>query len=241
MDGYAPLNTLKPVAENIWIVDGPSISFYKIPFTTRMTVIRLKNGDLWLHSPTKITPDLQAEIAHLGPVRHLIAPSWLHYAYIHEWQTAFPEARAYTAPGVMERALKMGVPMRSDEELTDIAAAAWAGQIEQMIVKGRKVFHEAIFYHRSSKTLIFTDFFENIPKRMLPIWFRPFARLLGILAPNAGMPRDMRMTFIKRHDQLRSYVQQMIDWAPERIIFSHGDWYKSDGVKHLKRAFRWLF
>ena len=29
---YEPLNTLKPVAEDIWIVDGPAIRFYGMPF-----------------------------------------------------------------------------------------------------------------------------------------------------------------------------------------------------------------
>ena len=75
MVGYAPLNTLKPVGDDIWIVDGPSIKFYKLPFTTRMTVVRLQNGDIWVHSPTKICGDLKDQIDALGPVRHLIAPN----------------------------------------------------------------------------------------------------------------------------------------------------------------------
>lgn len=33
MKDYAPLNQLKPVAENIWIVDGPQIKLMKIPFS----------------------------------------------------------------------------------------------------------------------------------------------------------------------------------------------------------------
>ncbi|HUU24995.1 MAG TPA: hypothetical protein VMW68_05460, partial [Methyloceanibacter sp.] len=52
---YSPLNTLKPVFENVWIVDGPVIAFGmpwpKLPFPTRMTVIRLAGGDLFIHSP----------------------------------------------------------------------------------------------------------------------------------------------------------------------------------------------
>ena len=58
MTGYEPLNVLKPVVEDLWIVDGPRISFYGAPFPTRMTVIRLGSGDLFLHSPTAPTPEL---------------------------------------------------------------------------------------------------------------------------------------------------------------------------------------
>ena len=39
---YAPLNALKPIARDVWIVDGPEIRFgylgLKLPFPTRMTV-----------------------------------------------------------------------------------------------------------------------------------------------------------------------------------------------------------
>lgn len=32
----------------------------------------------------------------------------------------------------------------------------------------------------------------------------------------------------------------MIVWAPERIIIAHGRRYEKDGVKELRRAFRWV-
>lgn len=56
---YEPLNLLKQVDKNIWIVDGPVIYWMRFPFPTRMTVIKLNNGDVFLHSPTPITNDLR--------------------------------------------------------------------------------------------------------------------------------------------------------------------------------------
>jgi hypothetical protein len=56
---YEPINIYKPVAPNIGIVDGPfeylTVGGVRLPlpFTTRMTVVRLSNGDLFLHSPIK--------------------------------------------------------------------------------------------------------------------------------------------------------------------------------------------
>ena len=49
--GYEPLFWLKPVAPNVWIADGGWIGFYGLPFPTRMTVIRLADGSIWVHSP----------------------------------------------------------------------------------------------------------------------------------------------------------------------------------------------
>jgi Domain of unknown function (DUF4336) len=81
---YAPLNVLKPVvAGAVWIVDGPEIEFnwlgLSLPFPTRMTLIRLAGGDVWVHSPTAPDTALLAAVRALGPVRWLIAPNTLHY------------------------------------------------------------------------------------------------------------------------------------------------------------------
>ena len=72
---YAPLDTLKAVADDIWIVDGPLIRFgflgIRFPFPTRMTIVRTPGG-LFLHSPTRLTPTLQTEVTRLGPVRWIV-------------------------------------------------------------------------------------------------------------------------------------------------------------------------
>ena len=69
---YEPINTYKPVAANIGIVDGPfeylTVGGAKlpIPFTTRMTVVCLSNGDLFLHSPIKFHKEAGQRAAGAG-------------------------------------------------------------------------------------------------------------------------------------------------------------------------------
>ena len=98
---YSPLNSLKKIADNLWIVDGEEVlmnfKLFKVPFSTRMTVIRLQNGGLWVHSPIKPSDNLLFEIKQLGEVKHLIAPNVLHYSYINEWHELFPEAEVWLA------------------------------------------------------------------------------------------------------------------------------------------------
>jgi hypothetical protein len=238
--GYEPLLTLKPVAEEIWIVDGPAIRFYGMPFPTRMTVVRLASGALWLHSAVHLTEGLAAEVAALGQVAHLVAPNWLHYAYLPEWQARFPNAVTWAAPGVRKRAARRRSPARFDRDLADEAPPDWAGEVEQMIVRGSRVHHEAVFFHRKSRTLILTDLIENFEPAKLPWWMRILARRTHITDPDGQMPRDMRLTFFGREDKLRAAVERMIGWAPERVILAHGRWYRTDGVAELKRAFRWV-
>src|SRR5215207_3317939 len=87
---YEPINVYKPVAPDIGIVDGPfeyltvGGTRLPLPFTTRMTAVRLSNGDLFLHSPIEFTERLAEELQGLGNVRHLVSPNQFHYAHIGE-------------------------------------------------------------------------------------------------------------------------------------------------------------
>jgi Domain of unknown function (DUF4336) len=240
MQSYAPLDTLKPLARDIWIIDGQAIHFYAMPFSTRATVVRLSGGDIWVHSPTRLSADLATEVAALGPVAHLVAPNWLHYAHMARWQARFPKARSWAAPGVRARAESRGVALKFDADLEDTAPPGWRGEIDQMIVQGSRIHREAVFFHHKSKTLILTDLIENFEPGHLKWWMVALAWLAGILDPDGQMPRDMRATFRRHRHQLRAAVEQMIAWRPERIILAHGRCYETAATDELRRAFRFV-
>jgi hypothetical protein len=69
-----------------------------------MTVVRLSNGDLFLHSPIKFDRRLANGLLGLGTVRHLVSPNQFHYAHIGEWAKAFPDAVSWASPRVRQRA-----------------------------------------------------------------------------------------------------------------------------------------
>ena len=235
---YPPLFTLKPVDDDLWIVDGPEIDFYRMDFPTRMTVVRLSSGDLWLHSPIAFSADLLQDLQALGPIRHLIAPNWIHYAHLQDWADAIPAAETWVAPGVTERAKDRGVKLRADHLLAKDAPPAWADDLAQMIVPGSHIHREAVFFHNKTRSLILTDLIENFEPAKLPWHMRIFTKVAGNQHPDGSMPRDMRMVFDKPN--LRRAVCRMIDWRPQRILLAHGRWYRTNAVAELKRAFRFL-
>jgi hypothetical protein len=102
---------LKPFGDDIWIVDG-GIAWMKlgiglrIPFTTRMAVIRLPAGALLLWSPVEPTESLRAEVDALGRVAHLMSPNRVHYVHIGAWKKLYPYAI------VLARAALMGKKAR---------------------------------------------------------------------------------------------------------------------------------
>ena len=238
--GFEPLGVLKAFGPNIWIVDGPHVRFYGLPFSTRMTVIRLADGGVWLHSPVRFSPGLLAEIEELGPVRHLVAPNNIHYAALPDWQAACPEAVTWAAPGVDRRAARHGVTLRIDRVLTNAAGPDWSGRIAFRLVTGSPLLSEVVFFHHASRTLILTDLIENFEPRHLP-WYMAWAvRLTGIRTPDGRTPPDMAASFRKSRIDVRGHVDWMLRQAPERVILSHGRCYDADAVPRLKRAFRGL-
>ena len=241
MMSYEPINRLKPVAPDVWIVDGPVIRFGlpwpKLPFPTRMTLLRLQDG-LFVHSPTPLDEGLREEVERIGPVRWLIGPSPLHYWWIPEWQAAFREARVYLAPGIRRRAKgRIGSDHRP---LGRDGGYPWDEAIATLPVRSR-TFTEIEFFHLQSRTLVLTDLIENFEReRMGPWWMDLLTRIGGVRHPDGQMPRDMRLTFLGRKRELRRAVETMIGWDPERIILAHGRCYEERGREELIRAFRWL-
>jgi hypothetical protein len=74
------------------------IRFGGLPLWHRMTVIRLTNGGLVVHSPTRLDIASQEEFQKLGPILAIIAPSWWHDLYLQQYLNAYPDARLYGAP-----------------------------------------------------------------------------------------------------------------------------------------------
>jgi hypothetical protein len=238
---YPPLDTLKPVAPDVWIVDGQTIRFgpplFRLPFPTRATILRLSGGALLVHSPTPIVDALEAEVRAIGEVRFIVAPTRIHYAWVGDWRSRFPQAQVWLAPRVREQAGgKIDFPAN---DLAAESAYPWSADVHTLGVAG-DFLTEFVFFHCASRTLVLADLIENFePKKLNPLT-RLLTRIAGAQDPHGAMPVDLRATFRKHKPAFRASVEQMIAWNPERIILAHGRWYRDNAVAELKRAFRWL-
>jgi len=74
---------------DIWIADGANVAAaVGFQYPTRMAVIRLSRGELFIWSPTKLTDSLQTAVNALGHVSHIVAPNSLHHLFLLEWARA---------------------------------------------------------------------------------------------------------------------------------------------------------
>ena len=234
---YEPLNTLKPIGNDIWIVDGPLLHWgyagWTMPFPTRMTVVRLPSGEVWLHSPTHPDEDLIAQIDKLGPVAHLVSPNKIHHVTLGPWSARYPDARVWASPGVRERS-----QVAFTDELGDRAPPGWQGCIEQRIAHGSKAMEEVIFFHMPSRTLVLADLIENFEMSRLSGWLN---RLLARIARvnDARPPLDLQLSFLGGKREMRKTVEWMLASKPDRIVIAHGKWIENNAGDAIRHAFGW--
>ena len=238
--GYAPLDTPKQVARDVFVVDSVLPGPIGRVITARMTVLRLPNGALVLHSPTRLTASLHDALAALGPIRHLVAPNAAHWMFVRDWQAVLPDAIAWAAPGLRRRAQVRRSGVRFDHDLTPDAPEAWRGAITLVEVPGGFGFREMALFHGASRTLVLTDLVMNLEAARLPILLRPLARAFGSVAPDGMPPPHVRALFRRRLWDARLAAERLLACRPERVVFAHGQWFESDGTARLATSLRWL-
>ncbi len=228
---------LEQIGKEIWIYDGSTVNFYGFPFPTRMTVIRLRNGNLWVHSPEKLNINLKNELAALGKVKYLISPNKLHHLFLSEWITEYPEAILYAETALFSKRKDI----KFDAELTEKAEAEWSEEIYQTIFRGSPAMEEVVFFHVLSSTLILTDLIENFDPNTLNWWQKLLAQFAGILYPKGKTPLDWRLTFVFGDKvKARKSLVTLLSWEPKNIVISHGECVLGEASDFLKSSFSWL-
>lgn len=227
--------SLQQFGLEIWVTDGPVASFHGFRYPTRMAVIRLSDGDLFVWSPVALSASLRASIDALGPIRHLVSPNSLHHLFLREWQSAYPEARLYASPRLRRKRKDLSF----HAELGDPPEPAWATDIDQVVVRGSFALTEVVFFHRASHTALFADLIQNFSPDWFKGWRGVVARFAGIVAPTPGAPRDWRVSFLNRRTA-RVALCHILAWPIERVLIAHGDLPTADGATFVRRAFAWL-
>ena len=230
------MKRLQEFGPEIWLCDGPCVEgAMGFHFPTRMVVIRLANSELFIWSPVALSDELRAELWELGPVGHVVAPNTLHHVFLAEWQTAYPDASYFAAPG-----LRAKVPeVRIDEDLTPEPPTVWAGQIDQVVFDGNTLATEVVFFHRASQTTLFTDLLQQMPRKWFKGWRAIIARLDLMTADVPEVPRKFRLAF-RNKAAARAALDRVLLWPTVRLVFAHGQPVALDGQKAISHAFRWL-
>ena len=224
--------TLAALAPNLWELNAP-LSVVGMALGHRMTVARLPDGGLWVHSPVAHSPALAAELAQLGPVAHIVAPNAIHDTYLEGWFAAFPSTRFHGARGFA----KFRPDLKFTDTLGDTPDAAWAATFDQHMIRGMPRLNEVAFLHRASRTLILTDLAFNLGPEM-PLLSRVLLRVNGCYCKFG--PSRLLKTTIKDRAALRRSLDHLLAWDFDRVVVSHGRNIETGGKTMLREAFAFL-
>lgn len=226
---------LEEFAPSVFLAEGPTVPFLSIPYPTRMAVVRLADGSAWVWSPVALTPELEAAVSAVGPVRHIVSPNKLHHLFLKEWMARWPEARLHASPGLARRRPELEFA----SELGDAADPAWAQEIDQVIFRGSFFMEEVVFFHRPSRTALVCDLVQRLDPAGVKGVKGLVMRLDGLVGEHGSTPREWRATFLRR-SRARAARDRLLGWQPERLLIAHGACAGENASAILERALAWL-
>ena len=230
---------LEPIAfaKNIWIADGPDVRDMGVMFTTRMTIVKLSDGSLWLESPVSVPFETLKRITALGPVRYLVATTPRHVWRLEQWHSLFPEAQLWV-PRPTPFTLNKG-HLTFTGVLSDTPHHDWENDFDQLAFKGNPFIEEAMFFHKQSRTVILGDLIQIHPIAKGKPFRNALFKLEGVANPNGGVGLDIRLSFTNRNLARRS-LEKLLSWDFDKLIIAHGACIEKDAKPFVERAFRWL-
>lgn len=228
----APLSVIVP--DQIWEAGSQLKMLPGLWLPTRMTVLRLAENKLALHSPIPMDDALAAEISKLGEVTLIIAPNNYHHLALPKAIKRFPNAEVWGSPGLPKK--------RPDVVFTGIldkgAKPTWADVLTPFFLEGAPSMSETVFIHRPSKTLIVVDSLFNLHTVK-----NAFSRFMFRVTSSYGKTAQSRIWrhTVKDKKAMAASTKPLLSEDFDRVIVSHGDTVTENAKATFANAAAWLY
>lgn len=229
---------LEEIAENIWCAEQP-LKYFGLGIRTRMTVIRLSNGDLAVISPIRIDSSAaHHQLNALGRVGHIVAPNLYHYMFAADFKSLYPDTLFWATPGLRERQPHLPIDQIIEERtFFNELECIFLDGFRTLIPSGFESLNEYVFLHSATRTLIITDAAFNFDKTFsLPIQLA--ARASGIY--NKLGPSVLEKVAIREKETMKRSIEKVLNWDFDRVIMAHGSVIEEGGKKALTEAYQFL-
>lgn len=223
--------SLRCIADGVWIDTAP-VEFLGMRLTANMTVLRLPDGGLLLHSPVACTPGRRAAVDALGSVTHLYSPNTFHHLRIGDWAAAHPTARLSAPAGLAAKRPDLRIDRRHGAP-----EPAFGGAVEELRIEGFRL-EEAVLVYRPARVAIVADLLHNIG-RPEHAWTRIYTTLAGF-HDRVALSRVIRWTAFPDRKAARRSLDRVLAEDFDTLILGHGEPILTGGKAALIEAYRWL-
>lgn len=224
---------LERIDDGLWIATDPELRMLGIRLGTRMTVLRLPDGKLWVHSPIRPSDALRRELDALGEVAHIVAPNLYHHLHAGELLAAYPGAKLHAAHGLA----KKRPDLRIDGELSTTPDAAWGGMLTPLAIEG-SMLGETVFHVPSMRTVISADLTENFVDGSTDFATNTYLKLNGIHG-TPGLARILRPIFRDRK-KTRASIDRLLELDFDRALIAHGEILRMGAKDVVRATYTWL-
>jgi hypothetical protein len=203
---------LEKLEENLWAVEG---AVPGMPLKRRMTLIRLADASVVVHSGICLNETSQSELDAWGKVRFIIVPNRWHRIDAAAYAARYPDALVL-CPDPATKLVKKKV--RVDGNLSRLPAD---DTLEHTPLAGSKIAEHVLTVRSGNRaTLVFNDTIFNLPK--LP---GLKGKIYGAIGSTGG-PRVtplMRLVSVSDRAALRGHLEALATLPGlERVIPGHG-------------------
>jgi hypothetical protein len=222
-----PHRPIDEVSENIWCVEGDAPG---IPLKRVMTLARLTDGTVAVHSAIALEDDLMQKIEAWGRPAHLLVPNGYHRLDAKIYAQRYPELKVYCPSGSRSRVAEVVAvdgayeDFPKDDRVSLLTLDGTASSEGAMVIRdGGEI------------TLVLNDAVFNMPHVPGVQGF-----VLRHVAKSSGGPRISRVGRILMVKDKPAFIAQLERFADlpglSRVIVSHHEPISDDPAGTLKKV-----
>jgi hypothetical protein len=227
---------LREIDTEIWVAEQP-LRYLGLSVGTRMTVVRLANGELAVISPIQTSDAMVSQLNQLGTVTHIIAPNLYHYLFAAHFKSIYQQATFWAVPGLELKQPDLSI----DRIIKANPDSMWNG-LEFRFFDGFRVLglngfdslNECVFFHSASRTLILTDIAFHFDESF-PLLTQFATRVLG--GYKRLSPSLLEQIATTDKESVRKSVEGVLNWNFERVIVAHGSIVEQNGKEKFKQGY----
>lgn len=216
------------LAENLWQLQFP-LKLLGANMQRHVTIIRLRSGEVVVHSTAPFTPPDVAAISALGRVGWVMDTMLRHETFAKEGRAAFPAA-VFLGPAGFSKAA--GFPV---QPLLP-APPEWGEELQVARLDGLPSMEEHAVFHAPTRTLIVADLlFNRDPAESW--WTRLLMSVVAGRKDGPGVSRAVRLA-VKDKAAFKRSLATIRAWDFDRIIVGHGSIVPTGGKAQFDEAIR---
>lgn len=199
------------IDDTVWTVSYP-VKLGPFILQSTMTVVRLRDATLWVHSPAPVSAELKEQLDALGSVSAIVASNAFHHINFRSFSAAYPDAECYICPALQDKGY-------TDGKFKVLEIGTFKDDFVGIRVDGVPVLNEIAWFHKTSNALIVTDcliHFDNNCSR----FSRWLAKLYGA-NKKLAFPRTLKWFMVKDRNALHDSFMEMLWYCPKIIIPCH--------------------